>query len=55
MMAGMSDFLPRPAVIKHRGLIVVTDVDRIKDQAVDRQLSGVSRRALDRRCRKRSS
>lgn len=49
------DFLPRPAEIKLRGLIGVTDVDRIKDQAVDQQLSGVSRSASDRRCRKRSS
>ena len=28
------DFLPRPGEIKLRGLIVVTDADPIKDQAV---------------------
>jgi hypothetical protein len=35
-------FLPRPAETKLRGLIAVTNVDQIEDQAVDQRLSGVS-------------
>jgi hypothetical protein len=41
------DFLPRRAKTKLRGLIAVTHVDRIEDQAVDQQLSGVSRSVSD--------
>ncbi len=36
------DFLPRPAKTKLRGLIAMTNVDRIEDQAVDQRLSGLS-------------
>ena len=49
------DFLPRPAETKLRGLIAVTDVGRVEDQAVDQQLSGVSRSASDRRYHRGSS
>lgn len=48
-------FLPRPAEIKLRDLIAVTDIDRIEDQAVDQRLSGVSQNVSEHRCRKRSS
>jgi hypothetical protein len=35
-------FLLHLAETKLRGLVAVTDVDQIEDQAVDQQLSGVS-------------
>ena len=36
------DFLPRPAKIKIRRLVTVTDIDQIEDQLVDQRLSGAS-------------
>ena len=48
-------FLPRPAETKLRGLIVVTDVDRIEDRVVDQRLSGVSQSVSDHKCHKRLS
>jgi hypothetical protein len=48
-------FLPHLAEPKLQGLIAITDVDRIEDQAVDQRLSGVSQSVSDHRCRKHSS
>jgi hypothetical protein len=47
-------FLPCPAETKLQGLITMTNVNQIEDQAVDQRLSRVSQSISDYKCCKHS-